>query len=798
MQTEKKISQKNSLMSLFVDQLAMRISDPRKAALGRKEQLDVIYANLSTVILWNILAGFLTVLAFVGQPQFLDAVFWYCGFLLTIGLLSMGGIKRYLAVKVFGATNSDHPQMVLAFVFGLAWVAMPMLVFNEAKVEQQLFVTMTMVCIMGIGAFFWAGVPRAAIVFLITLMVGITAAIFLSWHSALLNSVMLVIAFTLLVIGMIRENSSFLVERLAAKLALVESNDVISVLLQEHEDRGYEWLWETDARGNIVNASKKFAEAAGVSLENLNENSFKSLFLGFPDNCSSPRNTEHNGICDAFSAKQPFRDVIVKYLHPNGETRFWKLSGRPVSDLIDQSGDPSGNYCAGYRGVALDITDAKISEDKIAYLALYDSLTDLPNRANFNEQIDEMIDRTNSEFLRFGLFFLDLDKFKHINDTLGHLAADTLLILVSKRLNASCANAKIIARLGGDEFAIVAEDISSIEEAKLFAKQIVSCFDKPFNISERIIKVTCSVGVALAPCHARNPEDLIRHADLALFRAKKERSSSCNIFEADMDLQVRERRLLSEELKEAINNQELFLLYQPLFAAKTNEICGYEALVRWRNPRCGLVSPEQFIPIAEEDGMIVEIGKWVIHQACREAGNWGNLRRVAVNLSPLQFVGIQLESVVTRALADSGLSPSRLELEITENSLMVDKVATLQTLKNLRHLGVSIALDDFGTGYSSLSYLMSYPFDKLKIDRSFLSSEVGMGHNETLIRTIIGLAKNLNMRTTAEGVETVEHLEFLTREGVDEIQGYLISEPLSPEEIEASEDDRRLVANLGG
>lgn len=774
--------------SLFADDFAVRIADPGDAAKVRAEQFDVIRANISTVMIGNIFAGFLSVMIFVGSDQFFSAISWYLGYLIFISFSMAPTVKKRKSNKRYKSAGNDRMQIKLASILGLAWVVLPIAVFGGADLAQRLFVIAATLALIGVGAFFLSGVPRAAVAYSTIMMVGLEAAIIINWHPAMLYSAVLVIAFTLLIIGMVKENTKFLIDRMEVRIALVESNNMISVLLREHEDSGYEWLWETGSDGEICNASKKFTQVAGRSAIELNGKKITSMVHDLPNPLPSWEESGRCNLGDAFRDNLPFRDIIVCYQHPNGAPRWWKLSGRPIKNQDSNSG--------GYRGVALDITDAKISEDKIAYLALYDSLTNLPNRASFKEKIESSIANTLAGKSNIALFVLDLDKFKHINDTLGHPAGDELLILVARRLARNCKDAVIVARLGGDEFSVLFDNVSSSETAEFYAAQLISCFKEPFVIAGRKMGINCSVGVAIAPMHGNNAADLIKNADLALYRAKSDNSSSFNIFEAEMDLQVRERRRLGQELQNAIVNNELYLLYQPLLSTATNKIIGYEALVRWQNPRCGTVNPEYFIPIAEENGMIVDIGKWVIRQACAEAASWNNTRRVSVNLSPLQFVGIQLESVVAMALGDSGLRPSRLELEITENSLMVNKDATLRTLQNLRQLGISIALDDFGTGYSSLSYLMSYPFDKIKIDRSFLSDDDKFGNNATIIKTIIGLAKSLNMRTTAEGVETIEHLEFLRSEGCDEIQGFLISQPVLPSAIEKGEDIKYFEDNV--
>ncbi len=788
-----------SVPSFLKDDVSQSDCDPEYADQRLAEQFDFIRANIGTVAIGNIFAGFLSVLSFVGSEQFVKAIMWYLGFLIAVSLtIGKFGERSDKALnKQSENTYVEKHHLVAAIIVALAWAALPILFFGAANMEQHLFIIATMLTLIGAGAFFLSAVPQAAIAFSVVMMGALMIAIFLNWHSGMLIAAVLVFSFTLLVIGMVRKNANVLADRTEAKSALVQSNHMISVLLREHEDSGFEWLWETGPKGKIRNVSRKFAQATAIDETGLEGRDFVSILGVAFASTSGNAGCNREEIDAAFKANMPFRDIVVCYQHPDGMIKWWKLSGRPIANRSKGKSTSS----IGYRGAALDITDEKNSEDKIAYLALYDSLTNLPNRASFKGQIEKSISRVLAGSTReagkgeagkngngVALFLLDLDKFKHINDTLGHPAGDELLISVARRLLKRCGNAQIVARLGGDEFSIVVEGISTLEGAEEYANGLLKCFVKPYQISGRRIGINCSVGVALAPAHGDNADDLIKNADLALYRSKADSNSTCNMFEAEMDLQVRERRQLGQELQSAIANDELFLLYQPLVSTASNKVIGYEALLRWQNPRCGTVNPDYFIPIAEELGMIIDIGKWAIVQACAEAASWKNDMRISVNLSPLQFVGVQLELVVARALGDSGLLPSRLELEITENSLMVNKDATLSTLQNLRALGISIALDDFGTGYSSLSYLMSYPFDKIKIDRSFLSSPDNMGTHAALIRTIIGLAKSLGMRSTVEGVETIEHLEFLRREGCDELQGFLISAPIPASAIREYEN----------
>jgi len=419
-------------------------------------------------------------------------------------------------------------------------------------------------------------------------------------------------------------------------------------------------------------------------------------------------------------------------------------------------------------------------ERQIAHMAFHDDLTGLANRTLLREQIAVFLQRAGKD--GFALFCLDLDNFKAVNDTLGHPMGDALLCEVASRLARACPTG-FVARLGGDEFAIVVEDGAA--SADQIGRAIVNALTQPFQVNGHRIVSGTSVGIALAPQDGADATTLLKNADLALYRAKQDGKGSHRFFEAAMDAEAQARRAMETDLHDALRNGELELHFQPLFGLSQNRVTAFEALLRWNHPVRGTVSPLQFIPLAEETGLIIPIGEWVIHEACRVASTWPEHIRVAVNVSPVQFRSSTLNAIVLQGLARSGLEPQRLELEITE-SLFIDNVeATLASLHSLRSLGVRVALDDFGTGYSSLSYLRSFPFDKLKIDRSFIVDLLAHEGATAIIRAITTLADALGMETTAEGVENSDQLDILRAEGCGQIQGYLFSRPIPAKDVDA-------------
>jgi diguanylate cyclase (GGDEF)-like protein len=445
---------------------------------------------------------------------------------------------------------------------------------------------------------------------------------------------------------------------------------------------------------------------------------------------------------------------------------------RVISCIYSPTAD--GRWVATYE----DVTERRQAEAKIIHMARHDALTNLPNRVLFQDKMEEALKRGDP----LAVMFLDLDRFKAVNDTLGHSVGDALLCAVTERLQRVVRGADTVARLGGDEFAIVQVSAKPTEASEL-ASRIIDTLIEPFDILGHQVVIGTSIGIAMAPADGNEPDQLLRNADMALYRAKAEGRGAYHFFQPEMDAHMQERRKLELDLRKALLADQFELYYQPLVEVGSGEVSGFEALLRWNHPERGLVPPDEFIPVAEEIGLIVPLGDWVLKQACREAATWPGKLTVAVNLSAVQFRNATLALSAVSALGQSGLAASRLELEITETVLLQDDRAVLDALHQFRDLGIRICMDDFGTGYSSLSYLRSFPFDKIKIDRSFIS-ELGKKNDAVaIIRAILQLGSSLGMITTAEGVETEEQLDILRAEGCMQAQGYLFSRPKPAAEI---------------
>ncbi len=427
---------------------------------------------------------------------------------------------------------------------------------------------------------------------------------------------------------------------------------------------------------------------------------------------------------------------------------------------------------------------------KIVHMARTDALTDLPNRVAFHEAMYHAATRA-ARGEAFAVLSLDLDRFKQVNDTLGHPVGDALLRAVAGRLGSLARDVDTVARLGGDEFSVVQANVAGPDAAALLAQRIIDDVRAPYDVLGHRIVIGATVGIALGGPEARDVDTLVRNADLALYRAKQEGRGGYRFFEPDMDARAQARRQLELDLRGAIERQEFELYYQPLMSVSDRRIAAFEALIRWRHPTRGLVPPDEFIPLSEEIGLIVPIGAWVLRAACGEAARWPQPVNVAVNLSAVQFARGDVAQQVAAALRESGLSPTRLEVEITETALLTDSAATLKTLHALRALGVRIAMDDFGTGYSSLSYLRSFPFDKLKIDRSFIRDLAEAGESAAIVRAIASMGRSLGIATTAEGVENEQQMAQLVRDGCTELQGYFFGRPCPASDV------ARLLAGAG-
>jgi diguanylate cyclase (GGDEF)-like protein/PAS domain S-box-containing protein len=529
----------------------------------------------------------------------------------------------------------------------------------------------------------------------------------------------------------------------------------------------------TDLRGSITYANENFCEISGYS---------RAELLG----------RDHRVLNSGTHSKAFFREMyrcIARGGVWRGElcnkakdgSLYW------VDTVITPQLDTNGKPIA-YMAIRVDITARKRAEAQISYAATHDALTGLLNRAALREQMDRALAHMQQQQQgTLTIHILDLDGFKHVNDTLGHAAGDNLLKELAGRLKSSLRETDIVARLGGDEFAIIQTDTrDQREEAIALAVKTLEIVAKPFVLDGQEVSVGTSIGIALAPANGTDAAELLKKADLALYRVKSEGRNSFSFFEEDLSEKATTRLQLINDMRAALSRNEFELHYQPLFDTRTSRLCGMEALVRWRHPLAGLLYPDQFIGIAEETGLMEPLGQWILQKACADAVSWPENIKVAVNLSAGQFRSGALFDLILCALVDSGLPPERLELEITESLLLQGKESNVLVIQQLKNIGITIALDDFGTGYASLSYLLLFPFDKIKIDKSFTQGLLARSECVAVVASIFTLARGLGITVTAEGVETDAQLELLRVQGVDYVQGYLFGRPRPLAELDFS------------
>jgi diguanylate cyclase (GGDEF)-like protein/PAS domain S-box-containing protein len=520
-----------------------------------------------------------------------------------------------------------------------------------------------------------------------------------------------------------------------------------------------DWVWEIDQDWCFTYLSERFEAVTAFSRQDWIGVSIDTLL-----------NSQMGTVSQWLSIPNRKPDITIscRYIDTQGEERVTRLSARQL---------PEG----GFRGTATDITEEVEARRRIEFLSQHDALTGLPNRVRLQEFLDGKFKALPTKEQPLVMLSLDLDRFKPVNDLLGHAAGDRVLNDISARLSECVRHGDLVARVGGDEFVLILTDAKDPGEVESLCRRLIESIEMPVVVDEQEVFVSASIGIAMAPTDAREAAELLRYADIALYEAKAGGRSTWRFYAGDMNARIIERRRLESDLRFAIKHGELRLHFQPRFRIADGKMVGAEALVRWQHPQRGLVSPEKFIPIAEETGLILPLGDWVMRTACNYAAQWPAHLFVSVNLSPAEFKRGNLIARVQQALDESRIAPSRVEFEITEGVMLEDAVGALEVMHKLKRLGVRIAMDDFGTGYSSLSYLRTFPFDGLKIDRSFLTRLGESEDDQTIVQAIVGLGKALSLTVTAEGIETAEHLALLKAVACEEGQGYFLSRPLEAE-----------------
>ncbi|MBU2342436.1 MAG: EAL domain-containing protein [Alphaproteobacteria bacterium] len=627
------------------------------------------------------------------------------------------------------------------------------------------------------------GAPAGTVVFCAVTALGTAAGLFVMGETAL-GAV--AIATGLAATSGTIEGARVALSARIAQLGMNEKSEVVSLLLREYEDSDADWLFELDPRRRLRSVSPRLAVALGRELADIEGRSFLELISGSAWETGRFPSSLHE-FAEKLKKRENFSNLVVEVM-VNDKRRWWELSGASIFS-------ESGSY-AGFRGVGSDVTTQRESSEKIAYLARFDTLTALPNRLMLNEALGDAIAYAEKWRTRCAFLMIDLDRFKAVNDSLGHLTGDRLLGQVAGRLKSLMTENEICGRLGGDEFGVVIRDASDRSQVEQVANSIIEHLSEPYQVDQHILYVGASIGAAFGPRDGRSVEELMRNADLSLYRAKDSGGGEYREYEPSLHASAEERRQLEFSLRNALKNDELSLNYQPVVDANTEELVSFEALVRWNSDVHGAVSPGKFIPLAEDTRLIVPIGKWVMQQACCEAANWPGHIGINVNVSPEQLVEPDFVTSVVHALSHSGLPAERLEIEVTESIFLRDANVARRALEQVMALGCSVALDDFGTGYSSLGYLRKLRFSTIKVDQTFVQgASQDSAESLAIINAVVAMARSLGMTTTAEGVETAEEAEMIRSMGCNKIQGYHFGRPMPAAEarrVFEREEARRL------
>jgi len=548
-------------------------------------------------------------------------------------------------------------------------------------------------------------------------------------------------------------------------------SELALLLLRSHEAQSSGWFWATDRAGRLIYLTERVSRELQRRGEPVLDKMLSDLFEVSGESEGAERTLAFH-----LHARTSFQNFEVR--SRDDRDSVWTISGRPHIDELDQF--------RGFVGYGSDLSAERRLDAETKRLALTDPLTGLANRARMRASLDQMILQLERMHRPVALFMLDLDRFKAVNDTLGHQSGDTLLTVVAQRLESCVGDKGLVGRLGGDEFQVIVSNYRNAGELEQLADRIISALSQPYFIKGANVLIGCSIGISVAPDHGSDPETLIRNADLSLYEAKAQGRGKHSFFREELLTQAQSRKTLEDDLRRALERGEFWLAYQPVVSTATSEIVGYEALIRWSHPTLGLISPADFIPIAEDSRLIDPIGEWVLRTACAQAASWPRPVRVAVNVSTVQFARASLPAMVANALAQSGLPAERLELEITESVFLNEDSQTERMLATLKKTGVGLPVHDFGTGYSSLAYLKKAPFDKVKIDQSFVKGAAHDKRNTAIIRAVTAIADTLGLETTAEGVETQDEIELIRSLGCSHIQGYVFGKPMPNEDVTAA------------
>ncbi len=754
---------------------AYRAEEP-VAGTFRARQLQAVLRLTPLTLGANVLNAALVAAAFWDIAPRAALAAWAA----AITVLSAVGGRAWWRWQRRGGWTTASPRSMRriarnAGVLAALWAVVPLGLFPLADAPRQLLVAIVTSGMLCAGGFALATTPVAGTIYVGVL--GTAAALTLAWADFPYAGTVgvLLLGYCGVVLAGVWSIARLFGARLMAEAEAERQNEVIGLLLRDFEEHASDVLWEIDAGARLCRVSPRIVRLFGMPPDQLCSRPVTDWLLQLvpDDEAAAAQLALIQRHLDSATA---FRDLTLPTVR-GGRTRWWSLTAKP---LLDAQG-----RIAGWRGVATDITETHRANRQLTWLAHYDALTGLANRHHFRGQLAELLKPPDGSEPAFAVLCLDLDHFKTINDTLGHAVGDGLLQEVAQRLQSRTRRSDTVARLGGDEFAVILRGVAGTDEAALLTQRLLEGLQTPCEVQGSRIAVRTSIGVAMAPRDGADIDTLLNNADLALYAAKSAGRGEFRFFAPQMAALTRRRLVIEQALRDALANGELSLVYQPVLRLADRQVIGFEALLRWRHPELGEVAPAEFVPVAEEAGLIVEIGRWVLAGACRAALEWPAGLSVSVNVSPVQAMSSDLNQAVRDALRTSGLPPQRLEVEITESIFLHETLATMEVLGALRAEGVRVALDDFGTGYSSLAYLRRFPFDTLKIDRSFVRELMSRRDARAIVKMIVGLARTLRMRIVAEGVEEPAQMAVLHRYGCDALQGFLAAHPMPAGDLPA-------------
>jgi diguanylate cyclase (GGDEF)-like protein/PAS domain S-box-containing protein len=729
------------------------------------------YFRLVDATMWGQVfnAFVLTIALFIAAPVKSPVI------MLAIVQIGLFVIRERSALRRKSADDARDPQAIMRHTVynstGLAVVyAVGIAIFFPyASAQLQLVIAVAATSMITVASFAFRYILRSAIFFVAIMASGFVIGLLQLGTVESVVCAIVVVAVAVRIGMMCSVSNATFVIRVLRERELNSSNETVKMLLNDFQDQGSDWLFELDVNARLLSVSVRFAAALGLAPEMLNGREIADLFNAVP---------ERDQLLGHITEKRAFRSLALPVSKQFADDAWWSISARPVAK--------SDMTATHFRGVISNISDAKKADARVRYMAHYDSLTDLPNRTLFVATLNRAF--SNPDVKRhLVMMLIDIDHFKAVNDIYGHPVGDAFVRHVGERIGA-CAKESglggeghMVARLGGDEFALLMSGEDVRDHSLRLAQIMVEELARPFVIGDHTINSSASIGIAMAPDHANNAQMLQSNADIALYVAKNGGRNQWELFVPGMDVAVQQRHAIERDLRLALTRDEFRLYFQPLVNVETGLHTGFEALIRWEHPENGMVMPNDFIPVAEESGLIVPMGEWVIRTAMAEAVRWSEPRTIAVNLSPVQLRSANLLPTIINALGETGLDPARLEVEITESVLLNNCEVNIAILNRLHDLGIKIALDDFGTGYASLNYLRTFPFDKIKIDRSFVTE---LGHRadcRAIVSAVISLANNLGMCTLAEGVESEEQLAALRSEGCSMVQGWLFGKAMPAE-----------------